>query len=266
MGQFKYLWKSENPAVIDFLRVARVTATSALTGHPASNVLDYTHPYRSWKTATPVATTDAIVLDMGSGFIDMGALVIDRCNCGQVQIQNNATDSWGSPTYSQQWTMARDYNDGRWKLCAEFDPPLSGRYIRIKANLTGTVDGQTVWEVGTILPLIGLGEFVTNPGVPYEMDPLQVASRLPDGGSSPEVAAIGNRYCEIRITQPMIPADDVGAYRDIAEAGEHLPIVLYRNAGSLGEVYICRRRGRSPIAKLGPNHYGLTSMVFEECH
>ena len=74
-----------------------VTGTTAATGFPAANTQTPQLPYLTWRTT--VATTSDVRANLGSAKLTE-IILLFNCNFTSVQIQANATDSWGAPTHN----------------------------------------------------------------------------------------------------------------------------------------------------------------------
>lgn len=124
-----------------------VTASAAATGYPASNLSSPA----SWKIWRSTATTGDqwVKFDLGSSRAMTGCLLryFLLHAGGKVTFQANATDSWGSPTISTDFTVP---STSRTRILSLFFNSQSLRWVRIYFTNTATVS-QAV-ELGIAFP------------------------------------------------------------------------------------------------------------------
>lgn len=89
---------------------AIATPSTEATGYDVAKLMDG-NPAKPWKAT---ATTANVVFDFGSAqSLDLAALIHHNLTAGlNVRLQGNATDSWGTPTLDQAFTISTYDQDG----------------------------------------------------------------------------------------------------------------------------------------------------------
>lgn len=139
-----------------------ITASSAATGYPASN-LGASEPWKIWRST--VTTGDQWVkFDLGTSRALAACFLRNVLihTGGSVRFQANATDSWGSPTINTAFTIP---STARTRVLSLLFASQSLRWVRILFVNTGAVS-QAV-ELGVAFPTspltmsVGVGRGVT---------------------------------------------------------------------------------------------------------
>jgi hypothetical protein len=94
----------------DFETAAAISATSEDTDFPVENVLDL-DPMLRWH-AESYAVDQRVVLDFGTAK-SINAVFLNQCNFPEAKIEGNATDSWGSPSFSLEVDLVQDDTENR---------------------------------------------------------------------------------------------------------------------------------------------------------
>jgi hypothetical protein len=157
------------------------TASSEDSNYPIANIKDYAHLKRHFRSQ--VATEVTIVLDFVSAKV-VQVMLLDDVNFADVYIQGNATNVWDTPSFSQQYTISKDAETQRYRLC-EILTGFNYQYMRIKIPAQTPVDGLSVFRIGRIACMTSKIEFTDNPSFPYRHsasypEPLEV--KFPSGG------------------------------------------------------------------------------------
>jgi len=247
--------------------IPTVTATSASSSWPVSNVTSLTRPHRVYKSSSAAGTAEAIVLDMGATQA-LQALMIDRCNVATVVIQGNATNVWTSPSYAATVAVNQDTLDGRRKLFhnligSTFES-VGYRYARIRPNGTVTQYGGTVWEVGAVALMGTARVWGTNMGFPYGREYLQASDEGQRIGGGVEPSALGNPGCRITLSTNAMDGTMQATIDELMRAGDWSPIVYYNNGTTTAETYLCHRVGSVRVDFAGPGYLQVAALVLEE--
>jgi len=132
--------------------LATLTASSAATGYPASNLQN---PFRGkvWTTAGATAGTANLVIDHATAkAVTVVALIGYNWTSapGTLKFQANATDSWGTPSFDQALTFAANPTaNGNPGVIVKTFASQSYRYNRLNVVYSpGAVD--TDWSLGRI--------------------------------------------------------------------------------------------------------------------
>lgn len=123
------------------------TASSSKSGFPVANVQNL-DPRVRW-AANAYSTDESVVLDFGAT-ASPTAIFLNQVNFPAATIQGNATDSWGSPSFTQAIAPALDRCKNRkgWFDLTGF----SYRYMRILISAGQTLDNlEATPAIGNIL-------------------------------------------------------------------------------------------------------------------
>lgn len=226
----------------DFAAPSSVSAVSENANFPATNAASVTSPNWPYKSGNNIATSERLVYDFGTATA-LAAIVIDHINVGSVVLKGNATNSWGSPSWSSgTLTVNLDRKDGRRKLFyipAGSGSPFSYRYLALEPATTTTTDGSNLWRVGCLLGLKTITAWPTNSKFPYTPAQRQAIEPGIKAGGGGDPSALGNRYAEITIPTSRYDNAAMEAIFDDILAQRADPIVYYRNFSSTAEAYIC---------------------------
>jgi hypothetical protein len=144
----------------DFITPTTITASSEASGFPGSNLLDVHKPGAEWRST---ATTEQnIVFDTGTVGCVVTAVFLGDVNFTSVTIQGNATDSWGSPSFSQAFTVSKDNVVQRYKAFAALTG-FAYRYLRLLVPAQSPTDSEAFFRIGTAIPASWAGEMEINP-------------------------------------------------------------------------------------------------------
>jgi len=136
----------------NLLDSATLTASSEATGFPASNLKN---PFRTkyWKTAGGTAGTAQLVIDSGAGTPPpVNAIALTGypdwlAAPGTLQMEFNATDSWGSPSKTETLTWVAPTTPGGNKgtIIKKLSETHSYRYKRLSV-----VNAPGDWNLGRL--------------------------------------------------------------------------------------------------------------------
>jgi hypothetical protein len=133
----------------DFLGASSITSDNEDSDYPIDNVLLEESPQIQFRNSSAASATN-IVIDLGA-VKSIVALALYDVNFGNVIIEGNNTDSWGSPAFSQAYTITLDERTNRYKLCTILDN-FSFRYIRVVIGAGETIlDSLSVHRIGSII-------------------------------------------------------------------------------------------------------------------
>jgi hypothetical protein len=233
------------------------TASSALSGFPASNATSYTRPQKCWK-ATGITTSTYLQYDFGA-LTTVAAIVIDDINVSSISIKGNA----GGPWVSRSATMTQDLADGRYKHYAALNWTI--QYLKIQADVAETLDDSSYMRIGSLVALTSVSEWVSNPSGEFIWQPTRFLAEQRFGGGGSDPVQLGPRGCIVGFAAPSMPYASLTNMLTVLGYDYGQPLVLYRNGSATHEVYICRRIGITPLEYLGPNRIRGGQMLFEEC-
>ena len=241
-------------------------SSSENASFPMTNLADYTHPNRPFKSTELVSGTTYVGLNFGVATA-LAALVLDNINLTAVKIGHSSNGSSWTDTDATV-TVAQDGADGRYKAYIALTA-WNYQYVRVLANTGTATDNTAVLRLGGIAALTSVTTLTENPSGNYDRMPLQ-ATDLNDDFSSgiAEPTRMGERYCEIGLNGPT-QRNSTAVTSDfltlIGGYAKHIPFVFYRNTGNPEEVYILRRWADVALSLQGPNKLSFSGLRLREC-
>lgn len=239
-------------------------SSTAATGFPASNVGDYTHPFRPYRSTSISDDTTFVTLDFGTGQ-PLYAVVIDNINVTKIHVDHSIDNASWNSDYNDL-TVSRCITSGRYKIYVDLSTKsFNWRYLRIRTAIGTTTDGTSYLSIGSILGLAQLNNWTAVPGFPYSITPMRAWLPGDDfiaGGREP--ITIGNPYAQVTLSFPVIPTASVTYLKNLLVQPKASPLVFYVNQGDTSEVYICRRTADADLRMEGPAHWSVPSVVLEE--
>jgi hypothetical protein len=209
--------------------------------YPATRLFDLSHPRRVCRSLSTATTR--IVLDLAAATA-IQAFSLERVNFGNLLIQGHASDSWASPSFSENFgTAGRDSDDGRRKRLCLPTASFLYRYVRLTPSIPDA--GATVYEIGAFGIWPVLTTLSTNIAVPYEKTLEDVADTITLGGGGEEVGTASPLRVRLGL-QANVRRDDalsMTQYRDLARAARNTVCLFYENMGDPTKMYHLRRTG-----------------------
>lgn len=204
-----------------------VTPITEATGFPAYNVLN---GQRSWiyRTLATVAL-EAIVFDLGSAKSVTSVILLDHtltAGDSLIKLQGNASDSWGSPSFSQTLTWSADV------ISAVF-ASQSYRYWRVtftKASSGVTRDIGRIF-LGTYFEPVDTAD---HNGYERDTDDLSISSRS-TGGQDYSEARSQSRVLKLSFDRSP-DADKLGFVALADLCGKHTSFFLQVDPAGTGEM------------------------------
>ncbi|PKN20879.1 MAG: hypothetical protein CVU71_03620 [Deltaproteobacteria bacterium HGW-Deltaproteobacteria-6] len=133
----------------NLLDSATLTASSAATGFPANN-LKNPHRTKTWKTAGATAGTAQLVIDHGTAKA-VNAIALTGYDWaaapGTLQVEFNATDSWGSPSVTETltWVSGTTPGGNKGTIIKKLAADRTYRYNRLSV-----VNAPGDWNLGRL--------------------------------------------------------------------------------------------------------------------
>jgi hypothetical protein len=232
-----------NPATITF---DGVNSTPAASGYPLTNLTDYVHPLRTYRsTSDPASNPTELFIDLGAAIPRVDAIFIDNTNLATWVIQHSSTGLTGSYTdWTAEVTTEVDPLTGRAKVFIDStDLGDNSRYLKLYAAAQTPIGTPTdASRVGSVvigysgdvvdLPSHGVGSIEFTRIIPTEVTEFQ--------GGSVEYVQLGSTYVVIDLPEePYIretQEDDI-----LAIIRKNLrPFVFYENGGYTNRAYVVR--------------------------
>lgn len=244
----------------------------AATDFPASNTWAYTHPFRTFKSASAVGLTTRVGYDLGSSVLPT-AIFIDNINLATIKVIAASDSAFTtSVLLSNALTMAQDPVDGRYKffsLISDLAGPTwaARQYWGLISVVTTTID-TTVTDkmvVGSLVFMSAVTTWDTNMADPrgetFE-DFVRPNDDFEGGGEEP--VKLGEPRALITLNASALPIDMRSTFFEMQRFGRHQPFVFYANDGSTAGAYMVRRRATSVWSKAGPNHAEPGAVILAE--
>lgn len=122
-----------------------ITQSSEDATYVADNLQTPERPFLPWRT-TVVTASSAVVDFLVAGRV-VRLLLLVNVNYASVTIQGNASDSWGSPSFSQQYAVTKNPLTGRYQM-GTFLTGFAYRYMRILIPAQQPTDGAAYFSTG----------------------------------------------------------------------------------------------------------------------
>jgi hypothetical protein len=245
-----------------------VTATSADSQFPATNLSVLAPIQRAWKATVATGVVD-VTFDFGAGNTLSGlaanpGIFIDDANVAALRIQGNSTESWASPPWDQAVTVAKHGKVQRYKdfrTLSELDASaFAYRYLNLRIPSQASTDGANYRMARVVIA--DITEWTVNPGYDSTLTRVDALEDTPmlDGGFERNV--LGEPRAEF--TWPRtIPS---AAALDEQETLEHIltPFVFWdASQGRSQDGWLVERVGEAEVRTRFLNLYH-TSLRFRE--
>lgn len=228
-----------------------ITAASASLDLPVANVR---HPHRTRPYRTGTATAaEWVKFDLGSAKAVDSLILLDHtltAGDSAIALEGNATDSWGSPSFSQALTFNADV------IAAVLAAAQTYRWWRI--TFTKSAAGETR-DIGRIF--LGVAyECELSPKLPQgweiKRNDLSTTDRARGGQTYSDIRL---QYDEIKLTFPGVASDAfVAALHAVAQTvGTHTPLFVQvaPDVDPYGSLYYAK------LSKLGARKVALPGVV-----
>jgi hypothetical protein len=140
----------------NLMKTAVITVFSEASGYPKANLQEPEQLGLPWRSTDTTASW--IVIDLGSA-VPFDRINLIGANFTSVTIQQNTTDTWGAPPYTQAFTIGRDFDQRLYRLTVASGGNFTRRFTRILIPSQTPVGGATYFELLGIY----LGTFTTVP-------------------------------------------------------------------------------------------------------
>jgi hypothetical protein len=237
------------------------SASTADTEFPVTNLYDYEHALRQWRST--VITASWVKAYTGSSAITLKGIMLNDVNFTDILVQINTTDSW--PGTSVGYTVTMDQRTGRYKIYIAFDS-VSVKYIRIYINAQTPTDGLSYFRIGTFIVLNSVFEFTDNPTFPYvcTADEKMITNDFESGGY--EDVNLGPLIWEgnfgFEVHQRTLESE-VNIFGRMYKSAN---LVFFENYTDSALCYICRRRTPLQISWDKPTVNSIQTMTFREIY
>ena len=217
-------------------------ASSENGNYPATNLYDYTHPARHFRSET-ASSIVTVVCDLGASAEAIKGIFLNNVNFLDVWLQANETDSWETPSESDQFTVSRDNRVGRYKtFCDTGGWAGAYRYVRVYIPVQSPTDGESFFRMDNVVLLTDAEPLVRNP-VSYSFRVVKPVSRLEMLDGNVE-KALRNERRQWAGQTAFETADDSGLEDELYEVFGNTgdPVIFYENGwplpGTQG-AYLC---------------------------
>lgn len=235
------------------------TASSTDPDYPVANLYDYEHPKRPWKSwGYPEVT---IVCDYGSAKAIVGVFLND-VNFTDVYIQGNAADSWGSPSFSQQFTVSKDERTVKWKLYAALTG-FNYRYLRIRIPAQVPQDGSA-YRIGTLVCLNTVLGMTNNPTPPYDYSADEAVRVVEFPSGATEKINLGDLAWKGSFSfDPYLKVNE-SDFWTLNSIKKDQNLVFFENETDTSKAYLCRRDAAIEVSWHLPNAVRTNRLEFRE--
>jgi hypothetical protein len=256
MGNFQFGY--------NFVEPDTITASEEAVGFSADNLIIYNHGIWHWRS-DDITGEKGIVLDYGSAQA-LTDFLITGANFASATIQGNATDSWGSPSFTQAITLTQQTQNRRYNHWAS----LSGfnyQFLRIKIDVGATVDSATYYRISKAVSIDTTFTLTRQPSWGYrESANIAYGENKFDSGAKERVKLGEKKWM---ITFSFDPTDvnnesDLWTLNDIAE--NHVNIAFFKNDSDNSEAGIFKRAGDIEVIKDTPTTIKAYNLKFEEVY
>lgn len=224
---------------------ATFTASSQHATLTADNLASPQRPFLTWRTTATGAQN--AVIDFGVGRVVVGFVIVN-VNFTSLTIQGNASDSWGSPSFSSAVTITRNPLTGRY----QYGGYLTGfayRYMRLSIPSQATTDAASYYEAGGLWagPVASLprdydwrvAERLIEPRVDVGPSHRGFSQRLTLGRA--RVAMTVPLSAKVNEAQPG-NGDEYGAFLSLErQMRDSVHFVLFPELGDSSQIYVCKR-------------------------
>lgn len=239
-------------SVANLATVATIAASSAAAGYPASNLAAPERPFSPWRSGggTPLGE-QTITFDFGAT-VALGIVALVRANFLTATVQGHASNSWGSPSYSEAIQTGREPTStryGRALIPSGTGSPFSYRWLRLVIAAQTPLDGAASFLLGGLWA----GAWLTTPrGVDWGYTLRRIEPHTdvepPHGGwmersrrAEPIASLSAHRKVTVNQSAPGY-GDDLGAWQEIdrrlMEADKALTQL---DTGNLYQAWVMRR-------------------------
>lgn len=240
------------------------TYSSQNATYPASNVADYWHLRRCYKSGSSAAQT--ITIDVGAGNAgNVKGVLIDDVNWDDGYVRLHSDAAFATYVFNATISPQRDYVSDRLKIYVPVS--TSQRYIRVGMNTGSTFhDGTTVFRIGRIVPVISTVTPYRDPQLDqynYQATyPEPVENKFKSGGV--EIISNGTyKTYEAILSFPVTPSTDNTIW-SIDSTPPDEPIVLYENKGDDSKAWLVRKTMNFQAVRTLPDQEQITGGRFTE--
>jgi len=236
------------------------SASTADTEFPVTNLYDYEHALRQWRSTT-IGSDQWVKAYTGASAITLKGIMISDVNFTSILVQINTTDSW--PGTSVAYTVTMDQRTGRYKIYVSFNS-VSVKYIRISIPAQATTDGLSYFRMGTLVVLNSVFEFTENPTFPYAFtaDEKMITNDFESGGY--EDVNLGPLLWEgnfgFAVHERSLESE-INIFNRMYKSAN---LVFFENYTDPALCYICRRRTPIQVSWDSTNINSIQTMTFKE--
>lgn len=175
-------------------------ATNVSSAYPATNLGVLSEPFRTWRSSN-VTTPTAVVLDFGAASHGaIKAFSFEGANFSSLLVEGNATDSWGTPSFSEAVDVSgvNTWQGRRFKVHVSV-ASFSGSYRYARLTPSSPAAGATYFELGSAAPWLGLEDVNEQFQMPYDHRPLSVTETVQLGGGTVRYGVPGSKFCQVSL-------------------------------------------------------------------
>lgn len=235
-------------------------ADSQDTNYPASNLKDYHHLKRHWRSL--VTTEVKIVCDMAAAKTLM-AVMLDDLNFTSVYIEGSA-DNVTYP-FSQLFTISKDERVDRYKAYLVLTG-FNYRYLRVRIPAQTPTDGLSAFRIGRVIALDTQLELPINPSYPYDYEAPKKYKKIEfESGGIEKINTGSNKIWHGDFGIEVFVRDTEGSTLWQLDAiDEDQLLVFYENRGATNKAYICMRDNSLKVSETYYNIGKTGSYEFQE--
>lgn len=253
------------------ITVDATASSAAQTGFALTNLTDYTHPLRTYRSsANPTSTAIELVIDLGATSPKVDAIFIDNTNLANWKVQHSST---GTTTGFSDWvtgiTAEIDPLTSRAKVFIDtYDESQNSRYIKLVASIqTPILSPTNAGRVGSIV--IGInGNVVSLPSngvATIDYTRILPVETTEFKGGSVEHVQLGTPYLIIEFPEePYIRATQEDEVLEIIQKNIS-PFVIYENQEYTNRAYVVRHNELETKTTYTVGQVLNLPMSFREC-
>lgn len=236
------------------------TADSQDSNYPTSNLKDYHHLKRQWRSL--VATEVKIVCDMASAKNLLGVMIED-VNFTSVYIEGS-NDNVTYP-FTQSFAISNDERVDRYKAYCVLTG-FNYRYLRIRIPAQTPTDGLPAFRLGRILLIDSIIELPINLSYPYEYEAPKRYKKVEFESGGVEKINFGSNKiwrCDFGISRFVRDTGGTTLWQLDAIDEDQL-VVFFENRGDTSKAYVVMRDNSLKVSETFFNIGKTSNYEFQE--
>lgn len=227
----------------DVYGTSAITSRSEDSNHPDDNICNFRSLPKDFRAQDQTVNDWLLKINFGSAK-DLAALLLNDVNFDKVTIQGNATDSWGTPSFTQNFTISEDDWVERYKAyCAltSFNYQWLRVFIPSDASLVGDL---SVWAVSSLAALLTAKTITLSPQISYGYNctsDIKVKDSNKKSGGKERIGEGSDLIWKGEIPIGRRTPTDKAQLLTLNKLNRAEPHVLYENEGNTQYAWLCWR-------------------------